>query len=528
MNIQGIFVAGLLVLSSASVSAEPASRITRVTLYPGAATVERVAHVAAGATHLDIAGLPANFDPQTIRVEGGTGIRIGEVSVQDATGTEAASAREAELETKLQALDDKIGQIEAERKASELVTGYLQSLGAKEGAAKGTAPQDAKNLSAMLDAIHRGGAESFARIQKLQMQKADVERQKQAVQSELDLVRSGAQDTRRQVSIGLAAERAGDVRISYLVNGPGWRPSYRASLDSNTNQVDLERLATIAQSSGEDWKNVSLRLSTGQPRQSPQGREIMPWRLSIQRPVVMEPMSRVLAAPAPASAPMAKLAREASAPLLEIAELQTGFATEFEVPGQVSLPADGRQLTVSLAHQRLAVKVRVQVAPRQDTTAYVVAEAQAPEGVWLPGNIQLVRDGSHIGATYWNPQKGDALQLPFGRDDLVRVTVAHVQAKSGESGLISQRNERHIQDRYTVENRHKQAVNLLLLEASPQSEAEQIKVQASFQPKPSRENWNDKAGVVAWEQTLAAGDKQTFNLDYQISWPKDALVNGLP
>ncbi|WP_018604325.1 mucoidy inhibitor MuiA family protein [Uliginosibacterium gangwonense] len=526
MKIQTFLIVTVLLAGGAAAHADEASRIARVTLYPGSAAVERVAHVAAGATRLEIGGLPANFDVQTIRVEADNGIRIGELSVQDVSGTEAAGGREAEIVAKIRALDDQIGMLDVERKSSELVTGYLQGLGTQEAGPK-AAPLDAKGLAAVLEAIHRGGNDSFARIQRVDVQKREIERQKQALQQELERVRSGAQDTRRRLSIGLAADRAGDVHVSYLVNGPGWRPTYRAALDSTGAKVELERQAVIAQSSGEDWSKVSLRLSTGQPRQSPQGSEVRPWRLSILMPSRPMPLA-MAAAPAPAKAMLAERANRVEEPLFDVREVQSAFATEFEVPGQVSLPADGRKLTVSLGRQTLPVKLSVQVVPRQDTTAYLVAETSQPEGVWLAGNIQLLRDGSHVGATYWNPQTGEHLQLPFGRDDLVRVSVAHVRENSAESGLITQRSERQIADTYTVENRHRQAINLLLLEPSPQSTNEQIKVEAKFQPKPSRENWDDKPGVVAWEQSIAAGAKQNFSVDYRIVWPKDSAINGLP
>lgn len=52
---------GLTILAplSAAAQAQDTSRIARVTVYPGSATVERVAKVAAGAAWLDIGNLLA-------------------------------------------------------------------------------------------------------------------------------------------------------------------------------------------------------------------------------------------------------------------------------------------------------------------------------------------------------------------------------------------------------------------------------------------------------------------------------------
>src|SRR5881397_102474 len=94
--------------------AQDASRITAVTLYPGSATVDRTARVTPGMTRLEISGLPANFDPQTLRVDADPGVRVGEVSAQDTARTTTPNAREAQLEEKIQALKDHQTALDAE------------------------------------------------------------------------------------------------------------------------------------------------------------------------------------------------------------------------------------------------------------------------------------------------------------------------------------------------------------------------------------------------------------------------------
>jgi hypothetical protein len=92
--------AAILTLSSAA-HAQDASRITAVTLYPGSATIERTARVEPGMTLLRISGLPANFDPQSVRVEADPGVAIGEVSTQDASRVQSPNSREAQLEERI-------------------------------------------------------------------------------------------------------------------------------------------------------------------------------------------------------------------------------------------------------------------------------------------------------------------------------------------------------------------------------------------------------------------------------------------
>ncbi len=506
--------------------AQDASRITAVTLYPGSATIERSARVTPGMTRLEISGLPANFDPQTVRVERGPGVYIGEVSTKDQSRTAASNARESAIEEKIQALKDRQAVLEVDARSAQMTAEFISRLGAPAGEKPAPIP-NARSLAETIEAVRRGGSDAFGRIQKVQVQKREIDKQIRALERDLARLKSGAKDV-RTIAVGVSAERPGELRVSYQVNGAGWRPAYRAGLDSAGSKVLLERQGAISQTTGEDWTNVKLKLSTGQPRLSPQGAEPRPWKLSLLSPSA-DRLSEISSGVVAAKAPAALMRAKADEPRQETPlEVQTTFATEFEVPGAVSLPSDGRRLTVSLAKLALPVKMRLRVVPRQDAQAIVTAEAERPEGVWLAGDIQLYRDGNYVGATSWNPQTSAALVLPFGRDSLVRVKVDRAKDRNGSGGIIGQRNEREVSDLYTLTSHHKTPVELLVLESSPVSTNDQIKVEAKFEPKPTDENWEERQGVVAWARSIAPNQTLKFSVGYAISYPKDSAVVGLP
>src|SRR5882762_5328654 len=428
--------AALLAMSTScgAALAQDASRITSVTLYPGSATVERTARIVPGMTQLEIFGLPANFDPQTVRVESDAGVRIGEVSTRDQSRTAASNARESAIEDKIQALKDRQAVLEVDAKSAQMAADYIARLGAPAPGTEKPAPAlNGKSVAEVIEAVRRGGSDAFGRIQRVQVQKRELDKEIRALERDLARLKSGARDV-RTIAVGVSAERPGEVRVSYQVNGAGWRPAYRAGLDSTGSKVLLERQGFIKQTTGEDWTNVKLKLSTGQPRLSPQGAEPRPWKLSLYSPSVGAvselSVGRTAAAPAALMRQYRADEPKQEAPV----EVQTTFTTEFEVPGAVSLPSDGRKLTVSLAKLSLPAKMRLRVVPRLDAAAVVTAEAERPEGVWLAGDIQLYRDGNCGGATSWNPQASAALVLPFGRDSLVRVKVDRAKDRNGSGG----------------------------------------------------------------------------------------------
>ena len=62
---------------------------------------------------------------------------------------------------------------------------------------------------------------------------------------------------------------------------------------------------------------------------------------------------------------------------------------------------------------------------------------------------------------------------------------------------------------------------------TPVSQSDDIKVRSTFSPEPAKRNWERRPGVIAWEQTIPAGESARFSADYQITYPKDARITGL-
>jgi len=517
-------------LAGACGSAAANAPVTSVVLYPGTATVVRTAQVAAGATEVVIDGLPANFNTQTLRVQGGAGVRVGEVITADAAGTGAINPAEAELQARIQALQDQKALLEAESKSAEIVKGYLERYNGGAGAEQPGAKLDAKALAGVIDTIGRGASDALVRMQKLAVQQREIGKKIEALQRDLAKAQSGAKDT-RAVTVRLAAGKGGTLSVSYQLSNAGWKPGYRAGLDSAASTVDLERLATIAQNTGEDWSNIKLTLSTSQPRQSPTGREPQPWLLSWQppRPPMQEGISMRMAPPAPAPAAFALNKVEVTGSRIAedmMVETQGAFATEFEVPGRISLASGGKEVSVVLSKLTLAAKQHVRVTPRLERFGVVMAEADRPEGVWPAGNMQLFRDGSYIGATSWSMQDSGKAVFSFGRDDLLKVSLDPVAGMSGSKGLFGGKSSKHTADVFTLINLHRAPVEVLVLEATPVAASEEIKIQASFQPRPNVESWEQKRGVVAWKKSLAANETARINVEYQIDYPKEGMLIG--
>jgi uncharacterized protein (TIGR02231 family) len=519
---------GVLIAASASATEAP---IQSVTLYPGSATVERAVEITPGMTQVEITGLQANFSTDTLRVQADPGIQVGQLVTRDNASIDSPSPREAELETRIQALQDQIAAVDADYKSAQMVQAYLEKLGTGGSAAERPAPSDPKGLAGTLDAIRKGGADALERMRNAEIKTRGLHKQLELLKRDLAKLQTSTRDS-RTITVYVAAKRAGKLLLSYQVNRAGWKPAYRASLDSNASTVELERLATISQKTGEDWSNVKLRLSTGQPNLSVTAPDPSSWLLNYQPPVERPaPVAYAYAPPAP-PAPVAFSRATKQAPAADdyvapVLETQGSFATEFEVPARVNLAADGREISVGLARHALPVKQRVLVAPRNSETAVLTAEAPRPEGVWLPGQVQLQRDGSYVGAQRWDPQANDRFVLSFGRDPLLRVAVEHRKENSGQAGIFKRDNQRRIADTFAITSFHRQPVDILVLEPTPVSQSDKVMVKVALTPEPTVKEWEHRRGLVGWEKTLKPNETTRFDVDYVIDYPQDGVVQGL-
>lgn len=514
--------------TSLSVSGNRAP-ITEVTLYPGVAAVQREARIDAQTRQLSFECLPASVDTQSLQITGDDGVRVGEIKTLMQARHMAAKDCTSPLDQQIRTLEDQLATIEAEENAAKLVGDFLQGVSKPGDEVKVSAAQ----IASTSQALRQSSRDNSVRAHQIQRQKQDLLAQLQPLRQERD--RTGSEQAQvMKVTVQLASARAANVRLNYQVRGPGWQPSYRAQLDTTKNQVHLERQAQVVQASGEDWSNVRLRLSTGQPTRSTQGAMPRPWVVDIAQPA--PPAALAIPAPAPiarAGRPMAKMSAEAvmapALPDLDVSSIDTAYTTQFVVPYKITVPSSSERITLTLGQENLATTLLTRTAPAAEEAAYLIATLQAPQGIWPTGPVTLFRDDALVGSGRLDFGNAQALAqgLSFGRDDQVVVRRMPAQSNTGSGGWTNSKTERTVVRSYSVENRHDQVIALQVLDAAPTSRNEQIKVQSQYSPQPGTTRWNAQNGMIAWEQNLDARATAQFQATHQIRFPENLPIEGL-
>jgi hypothetical protein len=120
---------------------------------------------------------------------------------------------------------------------------------------------------------------------KLSRQVLDLFDEHKVVTQHLVALKTPKQNVRYEIVIKVVAkaETKGKFQVNYIVPNASWFPTYDLRVKSISDPMTIEYKANITQESGEDWNNVSLKLSTGDPSQSSERPQLNSWKLSLNQ-----------------------------------------------------------------------------------------------------------------------------------------------------------------------------------------------------------------------------------------------------
>ena len=161
----------------AQTAAASESRIALVTLYPGSATVERVAKLAAGAKKFSFTCLPAGLDVKSLAVSADASVHLGELSVLREEREAVPACAGTVMDGRIRELEDKKAQLGAENDALGIVTGYLKAVSTPDTSGTGArVATDPKSIAAMADALRRTGQDVLTRQHLIGRQQEELDR----------------------------------------------------------------------------------------------------------------------------------------------------------------------------------------------------------------------------------------------------------------------------------------------------------------------------------------------------------------
>lgn len=193
-------------------------------------------------------------------------------------------------------------------------------------------------------------------------------------------------DARVDVRLMLDRKGSHDLSVAYVVGAPIWRPSYRIVFDDQQNAL-LQAWAVVQNTSGEDWKDVSLALTTGAPIsfRSDLGTPIVPERPRVTdtgEVVSAVPMSDVAVAQEAAPEPMESAAAPMEADVMEDAKKERSASRAPRRTQPASAPPPAPKPVMSAEGLARSVRTSAAVATLGDSvTSYQIAgKVTVPDG----------------------------------------------------------------------------------------------------------------------------------------------------
>ncbi|VAW05770.1 hypothetical protein MNBD_ALPHA07-1240 [hydrothermal vent metagenome] len=516
------------------------SDVTAVTLYPSGATIIREVPFSAPAGQHDLilTDLPRDTPLDSVRVSV-TGAAMGSVTVRNdfvpprGDDTDAAiKAAEAKVEQLEQALRDGRAGVEAirlEDEAAAARVAFLQKLGEGDGI-------EQLGVAALRDLVGMIGDETLTAIkagQNARLRADAAERDLKDLREDLDQARQALKalvpevEARAMLVVSVSGPQAieGALTITYNIWGAEWQPIYDVKLDRASGALDIERGAFVAQSSGENWTDVALTLSTVRPSERTAPGEIGPWQRWIEDPVQPDKRRVVQSLGAVLEMNGAVMPALMEADAMASAEFD-GLAVTYSYPEPVTIASNADNLRIALGTLSTKADVVARAVPLMDGTAYLIAQLRNDMGeLILPGQMMLYMDGRYIGQSQLGliPAGGEA-DLGFGPIEGLQLSRTVLNRNEGDRGLISKSSELSEEVLIEVENLTGEPWAIELIDRVPFSEQEDLEISWGARPRPDTQDVDGQRGVLQWDFDLPAGEVQKITLNHTLEWPDGKIL----
>jgi uncharacterized protein (TIGR02231 family) len=525
------------------------SEIVAVTVYADKALVTRrgVVSLTGLERELVITPLPVTLETESVRVSGtgSIGVRLLGVSCDRIYTTEPVAERVAQLTRQIQQVEAEKRYLQAQIDALALQSHFIEGLRDKtEEPFSQSLARKNLSLSETLDFLNFLGSqygEYAIASGDCKSQQQELDKQLQALQASLQKIQTPHPKESFTLVVAIETEGAGEfeLELSYLVNRASWIPLYDLRFSTTSNIVHLSYLAEVTQSSGEDWIDAALTLSTAKPGLGTLPPKLEPWYIgTVIPPTVRQRQIQQPSLPTLATTAIAReqnwqeedeVAPEASAIPAEIVVAEVskeGSVVTFKLNSGGNIPSDGAPHKTTIFNEDYPCNFDYVAMPRLVSFAYLQAKVKnSPDGATLlPGKANIFRNDVFIGATELeNIAPGQEFKLNLGIDEGLKIERELVERQVDKRLMSNQRRITYAY-RLLITNLLDKLASLKLTEQLPVSRTEQIKVRL-IRSNPQIQL--GEMGILEWELNLSTQQKIEIYYQFTVEHPPELTVAGL-
>lgn len=510
------------------------SKATAATIYSSGALVTHALDLTlpAGTHQIVLPDLPPNLPLDFLRLAA-PDLKLGAVryradlapprSAPDSPEITAAKARIAEIETRIEAVNNSAARQRLAVGAAEAQIAFLAALGATD-----SLPTD---IAALRDVTALIGAETLAAkqaafdaersVRDTLRAREDLETALKDAKQALAALVPEAQDRPLLVLDVTAASDLTDTPLTVTFAADArWEPAYdlRLTLDP-APQLLIERGARVYQESGENWDGVALTLSTQQISGALEPGEVFPdLRRIFDEAELYRPALRSSGlSDAPVAAPV--MAEEA---MSSLAGVPQGLSVTYTWRDPVDVASGADEVRLPFDSLSLDAEIVARAAPLLHSTAFLVAKITNTTGEPLLAGRDALRfvDNGLVGMGYFDTiQAGEEAEIGFGSIDGLQLTRRILKRGEADRGILSRSNEVTEETEITLKNLTSRAWDVTLHDRVPYSEQEDLVITYSAAPPPDVVGVEDKRGVLEWRLEMAPGAERVVSTTHRITWP---------
>jgi uncharacterized protein (TIGR02231 family) len=525
-------ILGLTLLVSTSIFAQKgvSSTIKNVTVYKQNAEIVRYATtpVKAGKQEIVLTGISTAINPASLQVKfvDANAMLLSVKYEQNYLIDQPENSKITALKKQIETIDDQISWNAVKKKSLKGMLAILDKNQDLGGANAGFTPSQVVALA------------NTYKIKYLEVQKdlfAVVKKEKtlyeskQKLAKQLNEINGKYNRPSGNIVIVLSAQQAGTLHLStkYIVRNAGWRPLYDLRSNGISEDVKLAYKANVYQNTGQDWNNVVMRVSTGNPSQNNNRPILRPLYASIYNPSLGDGdgLYEVVATPIHSNMALKKhKGRNAGDSYGYTAEVaQNQLNVFFELTGKQTIVSDGKENALALKQYKLKTTYSYHAVPKLSKGAFLLAKiSDWTKYNLVAGNANIFFEGVYVGKTYINPEvSSDELLISMGRDN--GIVIEREPITFASSKFIGTNKKESFAYKITVKNKKNKAITIEVLDQTPVSQNKSIVI--TLDEKGEAEYTAD-IGKLLWNLTLNPGQSKTVTFKYTIKYPKKAQVQG--
>jgi len=531
------------------------STISEVTVYLQGAMVKRTAQVklVPGTNEIVLDGLSNYLDINSVRLESNSNITI--LSVNAATNYlkpvepssldiqlqyswDTTNNRLSKIQNEIAALDEEMDMLKANYRLNNGPnTSYIDALDNLADFYQ----KRVRDVLSELNTWHKRETDYLVKQNAIQAQKNEIYAKNSHPYGEITFIASSNGYT------------DANFTFTYYVSNAYWTPTYNMRAENTASNINLDYDAEVSQTTGEDWKNVKLILSTGNPSVSGIKPKMPVATLGYYDPAtwafgdnnsIRGNRAKASFRNLDNSTNQAEISheytiqsksqedakRDDSMKKLTYASDYTNLnknvlATNFEINLKYDILSDGIVKHVRIQQYSLPSHFEYAALPMATTDAFLEAAITGWEEYnLLPGEVNIFLESGFVGKSYIDPSTTkDTLMVSFGKDR--KINIKRIRVKNfTKNQFLGSNKVQSFGFATNVRNTKDVPVDIKIEDQIPISSQKDIVVELL---ESSGATLDKGTGKLTWQVTLQPNEEKTVKFEYTVKYPKGKMVSGL-